>query len=125
VFNQKPFQRKPGSRQSVFLEEEKVMLLPLPGSIYELALWKVVTVQYNYHVTVEKMYYSVPYEYIKHKVDVRVTRHVIEVFYHSHRICSHPRLYGRLGQYSTFEAHMPEDHQKYIAWNAERFVAWA
>lgn len=125
VFNQKPFQRKPGSRKSVFLEEEKVMLLPLPGSLYELALWKVATVQFNYHVPVEKMFYSVPYEYIKHKVDVRVTRHVIEVFYHSHRICSHPRLYGRLGQYSTVEAHMPEDHQKYIAWNAERFVTWA
>jgi hypothetical protein len=74
---------------------------------------------------VDKMHYSVPYEYIKHKVDVRVTRNVIEVFYHNHRICSHPRLYGCVGQYSTNDAHMPEDHQKYIQWNAERFLSWA
>jgi len=71
------------------------------------------------------MHYSVPHEYIKHKVDVRITRNVIEVFYHNHRICSHPRLYGRAGQYSTNEAHMPEDHKNYVQWNAERFIAWA
>ena len=32
-FNQKPFQKKPGSRESAFLEEEKALLLPLPTSI--------------------------------------------------------------------------------------------
>lgn len=124
-FNHKPFQKKPGSRLSVYQEEEKAMLLPLPPTPYELAVWKVATVQFNYHVAVDKMYYSVPYEYIKHKVDVRVTRHVVEVFFNGNRICSHPRLRGRLGQYNTVTEHMPEDHQKYIAWNAERFVSWA
>ena len=71
------------------------------------------------------MHYSVPYEYIKRKVDVRVTRNVIEVFYNNHRIASHRRLYVRPDQYSTVEAHMPEGHQKYIQWNAERFIKWA
>ena len=41
------------------------------------------------------------------------------------RIASHPRLYGRLNQYSTVEAHMPPNHQQYIQWNGERFVKWA
>ncbi|AHF06541.1 IS21 family transposase [Desulfitobacterium metallireducens] len=125
AFNSKPFQKKTGSRQSVFREEEKALLLPLPAVPYELAVWKVATVQFNYHVTVEKMHYSVPYEYIKHKVDVRITRYVVEVFFNNHRICSHPRLHGRPGQYSTVTEHMPEDHQKYTAWNGERFVFWA
>ena len=66
-----------------------------------------------------------PYEYIKRKVDVRITRQVIEVFFNNHRICSHPRLYGYPGQYSTMEAHMPPDHQAYVQWNADRFIAWA
>jgi len=69
--------------------------------------------------------YSVPFEYIKQKVDVRITRNVIEVFYEGHRICSHPRLYGRSNQYSTIEAHMPPDHQKYVTWNGDRFKGWA
>lgn len=124
-FNNKPFQKKVGSRLSVFLEEEKPMLLPLPATPYELATWKIATVQFNYHISVDKMHYSVPYEYIKHKVDVRVTRNVIEVFYKNLRICSHPRLHGRPGQYNTIPEHMPEDHQKYTQWNASRFVSWA
>ena len=124
AYNSRPFQKKAGSRLSVFLEEEKLMLLPLPATPYELATWKIATVQFNYHISVEKMHYSVPYEYIKHKVDVRITQNVIEVFFNNLRICSHPRLHGKPGQYSTVIEHMPEDHKKYTQWNADRFVAW-
>ncbi len=124
-FNSKPFQKKEGSRLSVFLEEEKPMLQSLPAAPYEIATWKVATVQYNYHICAEKMFYSVPYEYIKHKVNVRVTRFIIEVFYHNHRIYSHPRLRGVIGQYSTVVDHMPENHKKYNQWDSERFVSWA
>ena len=28
-------------------------------------------------------------------------------------------------QYSTVTAHMPEDHQKYLEWNGDRFRRWA
>jgi len=125
AFNRKPFQKKEGSRLSIFLEQEKPFMQPLPRTPYELATWKIATVQLNYHISVDKMNYSVPYEYIKRKVDVRITRQVIEVFFNTHRICSHPRLYGYPGQYSTMEAHMPPDHQAYVQWNADRFIAWA
>jgi transposase len=124
-FNQRPFQKKPGSRWSAFLDEEKHTLQPLPTHAYELATWKIATVQFNYHISVDGMHYSVPYEYIKQKVDVRMTRSVIEVFYKNHRICSHPRLHGRVGQYQTMETHMPEQHKQFVQWNAERFVEWA
>ena len=124
-FNQAPFQKKEGSRYSVFLSDEKPFLTPLPPAPYELSQWKQATVQFNYHISVDKMQYSVPYEYIRQKVDVRLTRSVVEVFYHNQRICSHKRLYGRPGQYSTMEIHMPEDHQKYLKWDGNRFISWA
>ncbi len=60
------------------------------------------------------MLYSVPYEYIKKKVDVRVTEHTIEIFYNHNRIASHCCLTGRPGQYSTITEHMPQDHQRYL-----------
>ena len=123
--NNKPFQKKTGSRKSIFLEEEKSLLIPLPPNPYELAVWKIATVQFNYHVAVNKMLYSVPYSYIKKKVDVRTTRSLVEVFYQGDRICSHPRLLGREGQHSTVLEHMPEEHQKYTQWNAKRFTSWA
>ena len=34
-------------------------------------------------------------------------------------------MYGRPGQYSTVTEHMPEDHQKYLEWNGDRFRKWA
>lgn len=123
-FNHKPFQKKDGSRAILFAEE-KPFLLPLPSRAFELAMWKIATVQYNYHISIGFQNYSVPFEYIRQRVDVRITKNVIEVFFEGNRICSHPRLYGRNGQYSTVEAHMPPDHQKYVQWNGERFKSWS
>ena len=71
------------------------------------------------------MFYSVPYEHIKQKADVRLTRNTVEVFISGNRVASHVRKYGYPGQYSTKPEHMPEDHRKYTQWNAERFLSWA
>lgn len=123
-FNHKPFQRKDGSRAALFAEERQ-FLLPLPKNAYELSEWKKATVQYNYHVQADGHYYSVPFEYIKREIDMRLTRNVVEVFCDGSRICSHIRLYGRRDLYSTQEAHMPPNHKEYTHWNGERFRAWA
>ena len=125
LFNQRLFQKKEGSRLSLFLGEELPLLAPLPATRFELADWKTATVQFNYHISVDGMLYSVPFEYIKKKVDVRVTDYTIEIFYNHNRIASHRRLRGRTGQYSTITEHMPEDHQKYLEWNGDRFRKWA
>lgn len=66
-----------------------------------------------------------PFQYIKEKVDVRITETTIEIFFNHSRIASHRRLYGRPGQYSTVTEHMPADHQKYLEWNGGRFRKWA
>ena len=124
-FNSNLFQKKEGSRLSLFLGEEKPLLAPLPATNFELCDWKTATVQFNYHIAVDKMYYSVPYQYIKNKVDVRITDTTVEIFINHNRIASHRRLYGRPGQYSTVMEHMPEDHQKYLEWNSDRFRKWA
>ena len=81
--------------------------------------------QFNYHISIAGMLYSVPYEYIKRKVDVRVTDKTIEIFYNHNRIAFHRRLYGRKGQYSTVTEHMPASHQQYLEWNGDRFRKWS
>lgn len=124
-FNRKSFQKKEGSRLELFRNEELPLLAHLPATPYELAEWKQATVQFNYHISIDGMLYSVPFEYIKRKVDVRVTDRSIEIFYNHNRIASHRRLYGRKGQYDTIVEHMPEDHQKYLQWNGDRFRQWA
>mgnify|MGYP000869313953 CR=1 FL=1 len=124
TFNHKPFQKKEGSRAASFAEE-RLFLLPLPAAPFELAVWKVATVQYNYHISVEHMNYSVSYEYIKQQVDVRLTHSTVEVYFSGNRIASHLRLHGRPNQYSTADVHMPPEHQEYLQWNGERFLRWA
>ena len=125
VYNSRKFEKKECSRLGLFLGEEKPLLAPLPATPFELCEWKQATVQFNYHIAVDKMFYSVPYQYIKNKVDVRITETTLEIFYNHNRIASHRRLYGRPGQYSTITEHMPLDHQKYLEWNGDRFRKWA
>lgn len=125
IFSHRPFQKKEGSRYDIFRDEELPLLAPLPTAPYELAEWKQATVQFNYHISCAGMLYSVPHEYIKRKVDVRLTSTTIEIFYNNNRIASHRRLYGRKGQYSTITEHMPVSHQQYLEWNGDRFRKWA
>jgi len=120
VFNHRDFQKKDGSRATVFFEERE-FLLPLPKNAYELSEWKTATVSFNYHVGVYEQYYSVPFDYIRHRVDVRITRNIIEIFSEGNRIASHVRLHGKPGQYSTVEAHMPPKHQQYTKWDGDKF----
>ena len=54
-------------------------------------------------------------------MDIRCAKSLVEVYYQNARICSHRRLYGRKGQYSTNPDHMPSNHKLYGEWNKERF----
>ena len=89
AYNARKFQKKECSRLSLFLGEEMPLLAPLPATPFELAEWKQATVQFNYHIAVDRMFYSVPYQYIKNKVDVRITDTTVEIFYNHNRIASH------------------------------------
>jgi transposase len=124
IFNHKPFQKKDGSRASQFAEE-RLSLMPLPPTPYELAIWKQATVSFNYHIAVEENFYSVPFEYIKRVVDVRLTMRTVEVFYEGSRICSHVRRHGKRNWYTTDKNHMPPDHRHYMEWDGDRFRNWA
>ena len=58
LFNQRLFQKKEAARRSLFLEEEKPLLAPLPATRFELSDWKTATVQFNYHISVERNAYT-------------------------------------------------------------------
>lgn len=115
--NRKPFQKREYSRSFVYLNEELPYLRSLPEFPYEFAEWKKAIVNYNYHISFEKNFYSVPYRFLREKVDVRVSRKMIEIYHHGSRIASHPRLNGVVNQYSTMEDHMPDHHKLYTEWN--------
>ncbi|PLR75295.1 transposase [Bacillus sp. V3-13] len=123
--NSADFQKRPGSRKKVFEEEEKSYLQHLPQTRYKLTEWKTAKVQLNYHIQVERMYYSVPYEYVREFVDIRLTTDVIEFYFRDARIASHKRLSGEIGQYSTNSDHMPDHHRLYLDHHPENNRQWA
>ena len=121
--NAKPFQNKKGSRLSAVLEEERDFLMPLPASPYETAVWSTATIQPDYLITVGNCKYSMPYEFIGKKVDIRAAENSIEVFYHGDRIASHVRkMYAPEPIY--LPEHMPENHRKFLEYNTESFLDW-
>jgi transposase len=122
--NRRPFQKLPGSRHSHFLTVDHPALRPLPPTPYEYAEWKHATVHIDYHVEVEQHYYSVPYRFVRQRVDVRLTAHCVECFSKGQRISSHRRSFLK-GQHTTVIAHMPPAHQAYVDWTPERLVRWA
>ena len=125
LINDTPFQKREDSRRCVFLEEEKPYLRPLPKLPYEYCEWRRATVQLNYHVAVDHHYYSVPYKYVRKRVDVKLGNRLIEIYFEGHRIASHKRYIGPRGQYTTVVEHMPPEHQLYSEWDGDRFRCWA
>jgi transposase len=122
--NSRPFKKLPGSRRSTFEEIERSALKPLPAFRYELAEWKKVRVNIDYHVTIDHHHYSVPYQLVHQEAEARVTRTTVEILHRGRRVASHPRSYQRSG-FTTLTEHMPRAHQSHLEWTPSRLVAWA
>jgi transposase len=121
--NGRPFQKLPGSRRSAFEEIDRPSLKPLPALAYQFAEWKKATVNIDYHVELERHYYSVPYRLLRKKLDVRYTESTVECFYQNTRVASHIRSYLP-GRHTTLKEHMPPNHQRWLEWTPERFIRW-
>ncbi len=125
-FNTDEFNKRDGSRSSIFLSEEKPMLSPLPKYSYENCTWyRNRTVQLNSHVCFEKNYYSCHYSYLHQKVDLKVTATRVEIYSKGVRIQIHDRISSQFkNRYSTKESDMPEQG-RYMEWNEQRLRKWA
>lgn len=124
AINEAPFQKLEGSRRSQFEEIDRPALMPLPQVRYEYAEWLSPRAGVNYHIEVEKHFYSVPHRLMRLKLDVRLTASVVEVFYRNERVASHRRSFIEYG-YTTVAEHMPSNHRFYAEWNPERIQKWA
>jgi transposase len=126
--NGRPFRGEPASRAELFAELERPALKPLPARRFELAQWKPVTVNIDYHVEYSdssgRHYYSVPYTLVHQKLEVRATKHTVEAYKGGRRVASHAREYGRR-RYITDPAHMPPSHRAHLEWTPSRLVGWA
>jgi len=123
-FNNRKFQKLETTRSKLFETLDKPALKPLPSRPYEYAEWKKARVNIDYHVEVNRHYYSVPYQLARQQVDVRLTSTTVEILFKNRRLTSHKRSYVP-GQHTTLNEHMPKSHQRYREWTPSRIIRWA
>ncbi len=123
AYNQRAFYELEGSRLSQYLEVDKPALKPLPSKPYVYAEWKKARSGSDYHVAIYKHYYSIPHQYLKENIDVRITATTIECFHKGNRIALHQRSYKP--GHTTVHEHMPSKHREYADWTPERMHTWA
>jgi hypothetical protein len=105
--NNRKFQKLDSTRSKLFETIDKPALKPLPSRAYEYAEWKKTRVNIDYHIEIDRHYYSVPYQLAREQVDVRFTATVVEVLFKNQRVASHQRSYIP-GKSTTLKAHMPK-----------------
>lgn len=119
--NAAPFQKREGSRLTVFASVERPALRALPAQRYEYATWKKAKVHLDYHVEHERRYYSVPHPLVGKTVDLRIAAGTVEIFHQGRQVAAHPKG-TRKGQFTTTPAHRPPAHQAVIELSHERIL---
>ncbi len=122
--NSRPMRRLKKSRRELFETVDRPNALPLPVRPYEYAEWYKARVNVDYHIEVGHHYYSVPFQLLREKVDVRLSATTVEAFRKGERIAAHTRSDLR-GGYTTVKEHMPREHRSYAEWSPSRFIDWA
>jgi transposase len=107
------------SRRDLFERLDQPALKPLPVEPYTYAEWKQCSVALDYHIDVDRHYYSVPHQLLRQKLWVRITARTIEAFHKSKRVAAHARISSNY-QHTTVREHMPSHHRKYADWTPER-----
>ena len=115
--NERPFQKLPGSRASVFAGIDAPALSPLPAQPWQWATFRTVTVHIDYHVDIDAHRYSVPHGLVGLKLEARLTDALVELLHRGQRV-------GSAGGFTTLDEHMPAAHRAHKQWTPERLIHW-
>ena len=89
--NDRPFQKLAGTRRSLFASVELPAMRPLPADGYVFVEWRHAVVNIDYHIAVDKHFYSVPHRLVRERVEVRLSASLLEVRHDGRRVAMHPQ----------------------------------
>jgi transposase len=123
--NRRPFRKRPDTSRALLFEQlDRPALKPLPAERYVIAEWKPVKPNIDYHVEIERHYYSVPYQLVGQQLDARYTATTVEIFHRGVRVASHARSFVPYTA-TTLHQHRPKSHQAHLEWTPSRLINWA
>ncbi len=111
-------------RQQQFNELEKHTLKPLNPYPYEMMHTALVTVNKYGHVllSVDKRYYSVPYQLIGKRLKIKYSSTKVELYDGIEAVALHTRSSGNAGRYTTQQEHLASNHKYLSEWNPQSFM---
>jgi transposase len=121
--NNRRFRKRDGTRASLFHQVDLPVLQPLPAERYVMAEWKTVRANIDYHVEIDRHYYSVPYQLAGQQLEARYTATTVELFQDGKRVTSHARN-SVAYRHTTIHEHMPKSHQAHREWTPSRLIHW-
>jgi transposase len=107
----------------LFESIDRPALQPLPAQRYAMAEWKTVRANIDYHVEIDRHYYSVPYQFAGQQLEARYTATTIEIFHSGKRVASHARSSAAY-RHTIVPEHMPKSHQAHLEWTPSRLIHW-
>ena len=111
------------SRRALFERLDRPVLKALPARPFVYGEWLQAKVNIDYHVEVDRHYYSVPHALLGEYVDVRKSAATVEIFFRGRRVTSHARSRLR-GHPTTKTEHMPKAHREHAEWSPSRLIRW-
>ena len=123
--NHRPFRKREGTaRLAVRRARPSRPCSRLPAERYVMADWKTVRASIDYHVEIDRHYYSVPYQLAGQQLEARYTATTVEIFQGGKRVASHARSSAAY-RHTTVHEHMPKSHQAHLEWTPSRLIHWA
>ena len=77
----------------------------------------------DYHVEIDRHYYSVPYQLAGQQLEARYTARTIELFQSGKRVASQARSSAAY-RHTTIPEHMPKSHRAHLEWTPSRLIHW-
>jgi transposase len=126
LLNNRPFQKRLGSRESCYEEIEKPTLKPLPETRYTYREWLVkLHVGQDHHVLIQGHNYSVPFRYARVEVEAVLDIRIVEILYKGEVIAKHCRSFIK-GERTTLRDHMPPKYQHFFdSYDKEKLLSKA
>jgi transposase len=117
--NERPMRGWGVTRRALYEQLDRPALQALPSMPYEYAEWRRCRVNLDYHIEIERHYYSVPFRLLRQEIEARITTKTVEIFHRGKLVAAHLRSLLR-HRPSTVADHMPSSHRRYRDWTHER-----
>lgn len=126
AFNDRPMRgADKRSRNQMYQDIDLPVMRSLPQQRYVYADWKIgVKVGKDYHVGFDGNWYSVPFQLIDEKVDIRALRDAIEIHQSGRQVATHGRRHGK-GEVVTTSDHQTPKHRAFAEGGYGHIKEWA